>query len=190
MLPKDYVRFRLTGERAIDMADASGTLMLDVAEGNGRKKCFKPRTSTSCSSPPLRVAGSLRTVSAEGAADTGLQPGHRLSRARAIRLPGHRHGHRSSRAVSATIGTSGVVFAATVAPRSTRKAASTPFATRFPGAGTSWASPKARDFPCAGFAINSDGHRSIADGRIPTTRCPTKPPAFLPEPMACCGRPI
>src|SRR6201991_4400085 len=30
MLPKDYVRFRLTGERAIDMADASGTLMLDV----------------------------------------------------------------------------------------------------------------------------------------------------------------
>ncbi len=31
MLPKDYVRFRLTGERAIDMADASGTLLLDVA---------------------------------------------------------------------------------------------------------------------------------------------------------------
>src|SRR5215467_4247558 len=32
MLPKDYVRFRLTGERAIDVADASGTLMLDVAK--------------------------------------------------------------------------------------------------------------------------------------------------------------
>src|SRR6202162_1560683 len=32
MLPKDYVRFRLTGDRAIDMADASGTLMLDVAK--------------------------------------------------------------------------------------------------------------------------------------------------------------
>src|SRR5437588_10537454 len=31
MLPKDFVRFRLTGERAIDMADASGTLLLDVA---------------------------------------------------------------------------------------------------------------------------------------------------------------
>src|SRR6202042_2537996 len=30
MLPKDYVRFRLTGERAIDVADASGTLLLDV----------------------------------------------------------------------------------------------------------------------------------------------------------------
>ena len=31
MLPKDYVRFRMTGERAIDVADASGTLLLDVA---------------------------------------------------------------------------------------------------------------------------------------------------------------
>jgi xylulokinase len=31
MLPKDYVRFRLTGERATDVADASGTLLLDVA---------------------------------------------------------------------------------------------------------------------------------------------------------------
>jgi xylulokinase len=31
MLPKDYVRFRLTSDRATDMADASGTLMLDVA---------------------------------------------------------------------------------------------------------------------------------------------------------------
>jgi xylulokinase len=30
LLPKDYVRFRLTGERAIDVADASGTLLLDV----------------------------------------------------------------------------------------------------------------------------------------------------------------
>jgi xylulokinase len=31
LLPKDYVRFRLTGERAIDAAEASGTLLFDVA---------------------------------------------------------------------------------------------------------------------------------------------------------------
>src|ERR671927_1139127 len=31
LLPKDYVRLRLTGERAIDCADASGTLLFDVA---------------------------------------------------------------------------------------------------------------------------------------------------------------
>jgi xylulokinase len=32
LLPKDYVRLRLTGERAIDAAEASGTLLFDVAE--------------------------------------------------------------------------------------------------------------------------------------------------------------
>jgi xylulokinase len=32
LLPKDYVRLRLFGERAIDVADASGTLLFDVAE--------------------------------------------------------------------------------------------------------------------------------------------------------------
>ncbi len=31
MLPKDYVRLRLTGERASDVADLAGTLLLDVA---------------------------------------------------------------------------------------------------------------------------------------------------------------
>ncbi|MFI5079018.1 MAG: FGGY family carbohydrate kinase, partial [Vicinamibacteria bacterium] len=31
LLPKDYVRFRLTGDRATDVADASGTLLFDVA---------------------------------------------------------------------------------------------------------------------------------------------------------------
>ena len=31
LLPKDYIRLRLTGERAIDAAEASGTLLFDVA---------------------------------------------------------------------------------------------------------------------------------------------------------------
>ena len=31
LLPKDYMRLRLSGELAIDVADASGTLLLDVA---------------------------------------------------------------------------------------------------------------------------------------------------------------
>src|SRR3954449_4472743 len=32
MLPKDYVRLKLCGEHAIDVADASGTLLFDVAQ--------------------------------------------------------------------------------------------------------------------------------------------------------------
>ena len=43
MLPKDYVRYRLTGERAIDMADASGTLLLDVANRKWSAKCSRSR---------------------------------------------------------------------------------------------------------------------------------------------------
>src|SRR5206468_12626977 len=35
LLPKDYVRLRLTGEHAIDAADASGTLLFDV-----RRRCW------------------------------------------------------------------------------------------------------------------------------------------------------
>src|SRR5207344_3374109 len=31
LLPKDYVRLRLTAERASDVSDASGTLLFDVA---------------------------------------------------------------------------------------------------------------------------------------------------------------
>src|SRR5437763_14507284 len=32
LLPKDYVRLRLSGDKATDVADASGTLLFDVAE--------------------------------------------------------------------------------------------------------------------------------------------------------------
>src|SRR4029077_2058582 len=41
MLPKDYVRFRLTGEKATDVADASGTLLLDVARRRWSKEMLQ-----------------------------------------------------------------------------------------------------------------------------------------------------
>lgn len=37
LLPKDYIRFRLTGEKAMDYSDAAGTLLLDV-----KKKRWHP----------------------------------------------------------------------------------------------------------------------------------------------------
>jgi xylulokinase len=40
LLPKDYVRLRLTGERATDVADASGTLLFDVANRVGLIRCW------------------------------------------------------------------------------------------------------------------------------------------------------
>lgn len=42
LLPKDYVRFRLTGELGMDMSDAAGTLMLDVKNKRWSTEMLKP----------------------------------------------------------------------------------------------------------------------------------------------------
>ena len=54
-LPKDFVCYRLTGEYAVDMADASGTLLLDVAYGRWSTEMtnaasLNPTVLPSCSS--------------------------------------------------------------------------------------------------------------------------------------------
>ena len=41
LLPKDYVRLKLCGEHAIDVADASGTLLFDVATAAGATRCAR-----------------------------------------------------------------------------------------------------------------------------------------------------
>ena len=41
LLPKDYVRLRLTGEHAIDKADAAGTLLLDLAARDWSAMCWR-----------------------------------------------------------------------------------------------------------------------------------------------------
>jgi len=118
MLPKDYVRFRLTGERAIDLADASGTLLLDVAKrawsaevlsGTGIEKSFLPALYESPD-----VCGK---INAEGAAATGLKIGTPVVAGAGDQAAGAvGMGIVRAGVVSATIGTSGVVFAATDRP--------------------------------------------------------------------------
>jgi xylulokinase len=118
MLPKDYVRFRLTGDRVIDQADASGTLLLDVANrawsaevlsGTGIERSFLP---TLYESP--EVCGKLN---AEGAAATGLKIGTPVVAGAGDQAAGAvGMGIVRAGVVSATIGTSGVVFAATDRP--------------------------------------------------------------------------
>ena len=62
LLPKDYVRYRLTGEYGMDMADASGTLLLDVANRRWSTEMARA-TGIDPSLPPaaLRIARCLRT---------------------------------------------------------------------------------------------------------------------------------
>jgi xylulokinase len=118
LLPKDYVRLRLTGERATDVADASGTLLFDVARRKWSSEMLEhaeidERLLARVFESP-EVTGS---ISASGAEATGLREGTPVvagagdQAAGAVGMGIVRPG-----AVSATIGTSGVVFAATDKP--------------------------------------------------------------------------
>ena len=57
LLPKDYVRFRLTGERATDVADASGTLLFDVANRRWSDEIIEALEIPDEWLPPVSVRG-------------------------------------------------------------------------------------------------------------------------------------
>jgi len=118
MLPKDYIRFRLTGARAIDVADASGTLMFDVVQ----RRWSQAMLEVSCVDAGVlpRVFESQEIsgrVNEEGARLSGLRPGIPVVAGAGDQAAGAvGMGIVKPGAVSTTIGTSGVVFAATSAP--------------------------------------------------------------------------
>ena len=118
MLPKDYVRFRLTGEKAIDVADASGTLMLDVANRQWSAEVLQAVEMDPALLPALyespQVCGQLSAIGAEAtglALGTPVVAGGGDQSAGAVGM-----GIVAPGAVCATIGTSGVVFASTDQP--------------------------------------------------------------------------
>jgi xylulokinase len=118
MLPKDYVRFRLTGERATDLADASGTLLLDVAHRRWSEEMLDYVHMDRSLLPSLYESPEIcGQVSAEGASATGLARGTPVVAGAGDQAAGAIGiGVVSPGAVSATIGTSGVVLAATNLP--------------------------------------------------------------------------
>ena len=118
LLPKDYVRFRLTGEYASDVSDSSGTALFDVvrrrwsyelASRLGLDRAILPAVLES-----TEVTGQ---VSQTGAAATGLLAGTPVVAGggdQAASAVGN--GVVEPGLVSCTIGTSGVVFAHTASP--------------------------------------------------------------------------
>ena len=118
LCPKDYVRYRLTGELAIDMQEASGTLLLDVknrrwsaevAEAAGIPLSWLPRLFEG---PEI-----CARISEAGSAATGLTAGTPVATGAGDQGAGAvGMGIVAPGSVSATIGTSGVVFAATDKP--------------------------------------------------------------------------
>ncbi len=118
LLPKDYVRFCLTGQKATDVADASGTLLLNVTRRQWSTEVLQAGEIDPSLLPALyesvEVCGK---VSALGAEATGLALGTPVVAGAGDQAAGAiGMGVVAPGAVSATIGTSGVVFAATDRP--------------------------------------------------------------------------
>jgi xylulokinase len=113
LLPKDYIRFCMTGQYATEVSDASGTLLLDVVHRKwsdkllellGIERSLLPRVYES-----QEVTGQLTAEAAEELgllADIPVVGGAGDQAAGAVG-----NGIVSTGIVSATLGTSGVVFA-------------------------------------------------------------------------------
>jgi len=118
LLPKDYVRLGLTGEHAMDVADASGTLMLDVARRRWSEEMMAAAGLPMSCLPKIYESPEVcGRISDHGAAHTGLKAGTPVVAGAGDQAGGAvGMGIVRAGAVSATIGTSGVVFAATDIP--------------------------------------------------------------------------
>jgi xylulokinase len=118
LLPKDYIRLRLSGSRATDVADASGTLLFDVANRKWSRAMMEASQLNADLLPTVFESCEISGhVSEEGARATGLRAGIPIVTGAGDQAAGAvGAGIVRPGAVSATIGTSGVVFAATAAP--------------------------------------------------------------------------
>lgn len=112
LLPKDFVRFRLTGELASDVSDASGTLLFDVSKRRWSKEILSALDLDAGLLPRVYESPEITgQITREQALVTGLNAGtpvvggggDQASSAvgNGIVLPG---------LTSATLGTSGVIF--------------------------------------------------------------------------------
>ena len=115
LLPKDFIRFKLTGGIAMDKADASGTMLFDL-----KRRDWSPEILAALGIPsewmPPTFEGNQVTgeVSSQAAATTGLRAGTPVvagggdQSAQAVGVGAVQPG-----IVGLTLGTSGVVFATT-----------------------------------------------------------------------------
>jgi xylulokinase len=122
LCPKDYVRYRMTGEFAMDMQEASGTLLLDVANRRWSAEVAEAAGIPMSWLPRLFEGPEIcARISAAGAGATGLAAGTPVAAGAGDQGAGAvGMGILAPGSVSATIGTSGVVFAATDAPTKDR----------------------------------------------------------------------
>lgn len=118
LLPKDYIRLRLTGEIGTDITDASSTLAFETANGKWSEKLLKILGLDIEKYPvckrPFDIAG---TVTSLAAGETNLKPGTKVvfgGGDQPMQAVGN--GIVSSGTVSSTIGTGSIIFTASDKP--------------------------------------------------------------------------
>jgi xylulokinase len=113
LLPKDYIRLCLTGEYATEVSDASGTLLLDVVRRAWSTKLLGLLKLDAALLPRVyespEITGTLTSAAARA---TGLRPGIPVVGGAGDQAAGAvGNGIVRTGIVSATLGTSGVMFA-------------------------------------------------------------------------------
>lgn len=119
LLPKDFVRLRLTGRAAIDAGDASGTMLLDAATRAWRPATLAALAIDPAILPPvLESADAAGRVSAWASRETGLPEGVVVAAGSGDNMAGAvGAGIVGEGRLLATLGTSGVVYAHAGTPR-------------------------------------------------------------------------
>jgi xylulokinase len=118
LCPKDFVRYKMTGEFAMDMQEASGTLLLDVTHRRWSEELAALAGIPMSWLPKLYEGPEIcARINAAGARATGLPENTPVAAGAGDQGAGAvGMGIVAAGSVSATIGTSGVVFASTAQP--------------------------------------------------------------------------
>jgi len=118
LLPKDYIRFRLTGEFATEVSDASGTLLLDVPRRCWSSEILDKLDLRMDQLPKVAESHEpTAAISPRAAELTGLKQGTPVVGGGGDQAAGGAgNGITEPGIVSSTIGTSGVLFAHTDQP--------------------------------------------------------------------------
>jgi xylulokinase len=118
LLPKDYVRLRLTGDHAVDKADGAGTLLFDLAARDWSAEVLEAlRIDPDWMPPTFEGPQVTGAVTAGAAAATGLRAGTPVVAGGGDQAAnGVGVGAVDVGTMALSLGTSGVIFAATDAP--------------------------------------------------------------------------
>lgn len=118
LLPKDYIRYKLSGKLGMDLSDAAGTLLCDVkAEDWSQEIMEKLDLDPSIMPPVLKSIDIVGTVTAEAAEKTALSTSTQIVAGGADNACGSvGSGIIKAGRVMASLGSSGVVVAQTDQP--------------------------------------------------------------------------